>query len=113
MLKTEIEQLLPEVKAYLNISWDDDVTDNQISLDIEESGARLEAIYGHKLNFVDPAEGEVSDVDYLARGLLRARCFYAREKALDDFEPNYRGDLLYLAKRGKVRSRQEKEESDA
>lgn len=102
----ELATLLKEAKTYLGITWDDEATEGQLMNYIKQSAARLEAVYGHTLLFVEP----VTDVDYLAKDLLLSRVFYSREKALDDFEGNYRGELLYLRNKGKAKTLQDESE---
>ena len=61
------------------------------------------------MNFIDGEEA----YDHLGHELLIARVFYAREKALDDFDSNFRGELLTLRNYGKVKQLMaRKEESE-
>lgn len=74
------EELLADVKNYLNITWDDQATDRKIS-DLIRAG----------ISFLDLKRGEPAD--YTAAGLPRTLLFdfvrYARDDALDVFENNY------------------------
>lgn len=103
----QLTALLSQVRAYLNITWTDENKDRQLEDYIVNSINRLEAVYGHTLHFTDDmaSEGDpLVKADFLARDLLKSRVFYANEKALDDFESNYRAELLSLQHQGKVRS---------
>lgn len=98
---TEIDALLSEVRTYCGITWTDERTDDQLRVFIRSSAVRLESVYGSEIRFT----GEDMEADEtLAHDLLIARCFYLREKALDDFEKNYRSELLTLRSKGKIRN---------
>ena len=85
--------LLADVKNYLNITWDDEATDNKIS-----SLIALGQVY---LNDKGGAE-----LDYLAAGYPRLLLFdfvrYARDEALDVFENNYRSYILAMQNQRQV-----------
>lgn len=105
-LTTEnIERLLSDVKTYLNITWNDENKDAQLKMFIKMSAKRLESIYGYSLSFdIDNPESKgYEEAEQIAYDCLLARVFYANEKALDDFESNYVGELLNLRNLGKVR----------
>lgn len=80
-------ELLADIKAYLNITWDDPVTDR-----------RIEILTGGGMAYLDGKYG--SAADYLNDGLPRSLLFeyvrYARDSALDVFENNYRSMLLSM-----------------
>ena len=112
----QLEELLSQARAYLNITWTDSAKDTQLQMFIVNSANRLEAIYGHTLHFTDDMateEDPLCKADYLARDLLLSRVFYANEKALDDYEINYRAELLSLQHQGKVLSYQQRSEGDS
>ncbi len=112
----QLEILLSQARAYLNITWTDSAKDEQLQMFIQTSVNRLEAIYGHTLHFTDDMateEDPLCKADYLARDLLLSRVFYANEKALDDYEINYRAELLSLQHQGKVLSYQQRSEGDS
>lgn len=95
--------LLSEVKNYLNITWEDEATDKKIGSFILSSVSRLNDIAGFEIDFSLTVEDkEKLSVAHLGKQLLFSRCFYLNEKALDDFEKNYRGELLTLAYKGKI-----------
>ena len=112
----QLEELLSQARAYLNITWTDSAKDTQLQMFIVNSANRLEAIYGHTLHFTDDmatTEDPLCKADYLARDLLLSRVFYANEKALDDYEINDRAELLSLQHQGKVLSYQQRSEGDS
>ncbi len=65
--------LLADVKNYLNITWNDEVTDEKIKGLIASAAAYL---------------------DGMPRTLLMEYCRYARDSALDVFETNYQSLIL-------------------
>ena len=77
--------LLADVKNYLNITWDDDATDNKISGIILSGQTYLDSKHG-------------DSADYLQAGLARTLLFeyarYMRDGALDVFENNYASMIL-------------------
>lgn len=107
--ETAIAKLLSESRAYLGITWEDKSTDTLLKAHIVSSARRLESVFGGDLNFVDGEEA----YDSLAHELLISRVFYAREKALDDFDTNFRGELLTLRNFGKVKQKMDREKENA
>ena len=95
----QMETLLSECRAYLGITWTDTQTDEQLKMFIKTSAKRIEAIFGNDLDFT---EGEEA-YDHLAHELLLTRVFYLREKGIDDFEGNFRGELLTLRNYGLIK----------
>lgn len=79
--------LLADVKAYLDITWDDESTDNRIGGLIASGMVYLDGKYG-------------DTADYTADGLPRTLLFeyvrYGRDAALDVFENNYTSMLLAM-----------------
>ena len=82
------EQLLPEVKSYLHITWQDENTDNNLKGFINRGMARLQDIAG------------VPSLDFTAedqpKSLLLDYCRYANSQALEMFEKNFASELLDL-----------------
>lgn len=89
------EELLADVKNYLNITWDDQATDRKIS-DLIRAG----------ISFLDLKRGEPAD--YTASGLPRTLLFdfvrYARDDALDVFENNYLSLIVAMRNESLVKS---------
>lgn len=79
--------LLEAVKLYLNITWDDEATDNRIVGLIASGIAYLNGKYGGEANFA---------ADGLPRTLLMEYVRYARDAALDVFENNYQSMILAM-----------------
>ena len=85
---TITEQLLPEVKSYLRITWNDENTDANVRGYIARGMARLQDIAG------------VPSLDFTAedqpKSLLLDYCRYANSQALEMFEKNFASELLDL-----------------
>lgn len=79
--------LLDAVKAYLNITWQDEPTNTEITGYINRGMARLQHIAGAPLDF---------SVEDQPRSLLLDYCRYARSKALEVFEKNFEAELMDL-----------------
>lgn len=79
--------MLEEVKQYLAITWDEEVTDFNVQNSIEEGKSYLEEIVGSSINF---------EIDKSARGLLKDYCRYVRNYSLEYFETNFRSNLIRL-----------------
>lgn len=81
------EEILGDVKNYLNITWDDETTDNKLTGIIKRGMARLQDIAGVPLDFTE---------DELPRTMLFDYCRYANSQALEMFEKNFQSELLSL-----------------
>lgn len=81
------EELLSDVKNYLNITWDDDATDAKMSGLIAAGMVYLNAKYGEEADYT---------ADGMPRTLLMEYVRYARDSALDVFENNYQALLLSM-----------------
>ncbi len=92
MLKEE-EQMLADVKNYLDITYEDEDTDNKL-LGIMRRGM-------HRLNTIAGREGDYSQEGDL-RGLLFDYCRYAMSSQTEAFETNYRAQLNGIAMEGEV-----------
>ncbi len=79
--------LLPDVRNYLDITWDDDRGDAKLTGIIARGMARLDERAGAAQDYV--AEGS-------ARALLFDYCMYARAGALSQFWINYLSELTAL-----------------
>lgn len=74
------QTVFSEIKAYLNITWEDAATDTKVTGIIEDGMAYLDDKAGGAQNYANPGK---------ARSLLKDYCRYARDGALDVFETNY------------------------
>lgn len=95
------KKLLEEVKLYLNITWDDEATDKNLSGTIKRGMARIMQIAGDpSLDFMQ---------EDLPKHLLLDYCRYSNSHALESFEENFRSQLISLNFMCKVRRRKENE----
>ena len=81
------EQLLSDVKNWLDITWDEEATDRKISEMIQSGKAYIRRIGGLYYNFAE---------DGPHRQLLLEYCRYARSNALEKFGQNFQSELLAL-----------------
>lgn len=81
------EQLLADVKNYLNITWDDEATDNKLRGLIASATVYLDGKGGGTLDY---------DADGLPRTLMMEYVRYMRDEALDVFENNYTALILAM-----------------
>lgn len=90
---TPPEELLDDVKNYLNITWTDDATDNKVR-----------GIVSSGMYYLNSKAGE--EMDYLTNGFPRILLFeyarYARDEALDVFENNYLSMILAMQNERRV-----------
>lgn len=102
---TVIEQLLPQVKTYLHITWQDENTDNNLRGFINRGMARLTEIAGvPSLDFTAEDQPKMLLLDY---------CRYANSQALEMFEKNFSSELLSLHIKGQVQNSQNVEGEEA
>lgn len=80
--------LLSEVKSYINFTWEDPAKEQRIVGYINSSIAYLKEVSGND-------DLDVT-TDYLAHDLLLNRVLYMDSHALDDFQKNYNGFLEEL-----------------
>lgn len=80
-----VQALLPDVKNFLNVTWDDDDTDRKIADMISGAAAYIDLKLGGPADYVNPG---------LPRTLLMERVRYQRDGALDVFEENYTSLIL-------------------
>lgn len=101
----EKEYLLRKIKSFLGVTWEDDETDHIIMPMIISSIAYLDDVCGCELDYIHPSSGDdktYSSACLKAQELLFNRVFYMREKALDDFDKNYRSSIVALNLLGRV-----------
>lgn len=79
--------LLADIKGYLNITWQDERTDANLTGMIRRGMTRLQSIAGADLDFA--AEDQ-------PRALLFDYCRYANSHALEMFERNFSSELMSL-----------------
>lgn len=82
------DELLEDVKAYLNITWVDARTENNITGMIKRGMSYLQKVAGvASLDFTQEDTPKSLLLDYVR---------YANSQALELFEINFRGELLSL-----------------
>lgn len=79
--------LLTDVKNYLDITWTDDALDKKI-----------EGIILRGMKYIDTLSGNTEDytLEEKPRELLFDYCRYARSHGLEDFKNNFKHELLSL-----------------
>jgi hypothetical protein len=88
MIRSAIpDDLLADVKNQLNITWDDDATDDKYRGFIAAASVYLDGKGGGVLDY---------EADGLPRTLLMEYVRYARDEALDVFENNYTSLILTM-----------------
>lgn len=107
--------LLNKIKSFLDITWTDTNTDNQLWDFALSSMNRLDEVAGIELDYLIDETNTYTDelfikLSYLGKDLLFNRVFYLRQKGLDDFEKNYRSELVSLYTMGKVYANQQENE---
>jgi len=80
-------ELVEDVKAFLGITWYDDVTERKIIGLIGSGMAYIDSKYGGEADY---------ESDGLPRTLLMEYVRYARDSALDVFENNYTSMILAM-----------------
>lgn len=87
--------LLEEIKNYLDITWEDEATDQ-----------KLRGLIASGMNYLNEKAGEALDytVDGEGLTLLKDYVRYARDGALDVFENNYLHLLLSMQNNRKVKA---------
>lgn len=78
------ETTIKELKAYLDITWEDDSLDIKIRHVAERGAAYLDRLIGKTNDY---------EKDSIIKGLLFDYVRYAQAEALEDFEKNFTGML--------------------
>lgn len=84
------QQLLPDIRLYLAITWEDPEGDKNLSGIISRGIAYLDNLAQRELDYLQ---------EDTPRALLMDYCRYVRSAALDDFWRNYRSELVALQMR--------------
>ena len=87
MSEEEFNNLLSDVKNYLKITWNDEITDKNLTGMIKRGMAHLNHIAGVSLNFIE---------DDTPKSLLLDYVRYANSQALEVFDTNFQSDLVSL-----------------
>lgn len=83
-------ELLDELKTVLDITWEDERTDQKLSGILSRAKSELEAYAGAEIDI----QGETAE-----RQLLLDLCRYLYNNAAEDFETNFRSNLIALRAR--------------
>jgi hypothetical protein len=86
---------LGEVKDYLNITWDDPITESNLTRYVQDGQAYLNEIAGTELDY---------EKNYAAKRLLLDYCRYVYNHSLELFEVNFKRELLKLSVREGVKA---------
>lgn len=79
--------LLADVENYLNITWEDEATDNKIRGLIASAIAYLDEKAGEPMDYESAGEARTLMMDYVR---------YMRDEAGDVFENNYKSRIIAL-----------------
>ena len=79
--------MLDDVKNYLDITFVDEVFDRKLTGIIERGASYLSEIAGTDLSFME---------EQRERQLLMDYCRYANANCIEDFEKNFRSELVIL-----------------
>lgn len=98
-----LEELLADVKVYLDITWDDENTDKKLRGIIQRGMKYLNSVAGAELDY---------SVEDQPKELLLDYCRYVRSNALEEFQKNYLHELLSLQINEEVKRYEEAENAD-
>lgn len=96
------EGILEEVKNYQDITFEDEDSDKKLRVIMRNGMKKLESIAGRNLDFMQ--EG-------VHKELLLEYCRYARGNMLEEFERNFKSQILTLLIEGEIRDHAEGSES--
>lgn len=85
MTDQEIDELLDDVKNYLRITWDEE--DEYIFKMIKRAIAYFKSITGADVDFVSEEQN---------RQLLLDRCRYMHNHVIEEFEENFKSEIINL-----------------
>lgn len=105
---TEMNLISGKIKSFLDITWNDDNTNTEVADMVTSCVSFINKTAGVELDYFKAPRKVSDDVsiqslfeDMCHQGeeLLKNRCFYYREKALEDFKKNYVSDIndLFIA----------------
>ncbi|MEK3995636.1 phage head-tail connector protein [Psychrobacillus sp. FSL K6-2365] len=97
----QTNSILSDVKNFLRVTWNEE--DEELTRMIRRSMAYFKSITGAELDYV---------VDERAKDLLLERCRYVYNRSAEEFENNFRHELLNLQFRVAVDERRERLESE-
>jgi hypothetical protein len=86
------DTLLQMVRNYLDITWEDPAGDEKLKGIIARGMSYIDNIAGISIDYESPETTE----DLSAQGLFYNYCQYERAEKLDEFQKNYKSELLLL-----------------
>ena len=100
------EEILKELKSRLDITWEDNITNNKLSNIIKNSIPKLNRLIGvETINYTNKGFEEELD-------LLLNYCMYAWENKSELFKTNYIDDILSLRQKYEVEDYRQSEENN-
>lgn len=93
--------ILGELKAYLNIAYEDELSDQALAGMVKRGKAMLDDYAGEKRDY---------EKEGLPRQLLFDYCRYARSHALEMFSANFGRELIALREQAEMEAVKEKDE---
>lgn len=84
---TEANTLLTDIKNYLDITWTDTNTDSKLTGIISRGMKYLDNVAGAELDY---------SIEDKPKELLLDYCRYVRSNALEQFQNNFKSELLTL-----------------
>lgn len=97
--------LIRKIKSFLDITWEDEDVNDSVWDMIVSSANRIDEIFGQEIDYLITGKnysGTYNKACCLGFDLLKNRCFYIRNKGLDDFEKNYSREINSLYLYGKI-----------
>lgn len=90
-----VNELLDDVKTYLDITWEDENTSKKLKGIIQRGMKYLNSTAGSELDYSEEDKPKELLLDY---------CRYVRSNALEDFQKNYLHELLSLQIKQEVKA---------
>lgn len=100
------QELFNEVKNQLNITWSDDDTDNKVQSIIKRAQAKMNSYAGTELTISPEEDSKNLTSDFQ---LFLDCCRYIYNDCLEDFEVNFKNDLINLRIRYQIKVMEEAE----
>ena len=82
--------VMAAIKRKLNVTWDDEDTNERLQDVVETVSPRLASLVGY------PSDHEFTSADGSAWALFLNACLYEFSDAWDDFAGNYAGEILSI-----------------
>ena len=89
-----MDEMLNDLKLTLDVTWEDDDTDNKLSKIIERAQYTLNEYAGQEIDY---------DSDKTARQLVLDMCRYIWNNVAEEFKTNFGAELLQLRAKYQVK----------